>query len=203
MFGGLNSARRVGLLFGFAGDKAAAKAWLGGLLPNLRFGDGRTWPDATILALAAQALHKLGLPDESVATFPATFVDGMAAPWRARVLGDVGESAPEKWRWGKQGDEIDGALLLYAKTPEELDRLREHAAAMLRKHGHTVRRTVPFETVQSTEYEPFGFVDGISQPVIRGTYKALRGADPVQLSRPANLSWDIPTIAATCLRARH
>ena len=29
--------------------------------------------------------------------------------------------------------------------------------------------------------EPFGFVDGISQPVIRGTYKALRGADPIHL----------------------
>jgi deferrochelatase/peroxidase EfeB len=29
--------------------------------------------------------------------------------------------------------------------------------------------------------EPFGFVDGISQPVIRGTYKALRGADPIHI----------------------
>jgi deferrochelatase/peroxidase EfeB len=29
--------------------------------------------------------------------------------------------------------------------------------------------------------EPFGFVDGISQPVIRGSYKALRGADPIHL----------------------
>ena len=182
MFGGLKFLPEgSALLFGLAGDKAAAKAWLGELLPNIRFADGRTWPDATILALAAPALHKLGLPNESVATFPATFVDGMAAPWRARVLGDVGPSAPEQWRWGRQGDEIDGVLLLYAKTPEELDRLREHAAAMLRKHGHAVRRTVPFETLQSTQHEPFGFVDGISQPVIRGTYKALRGADPIHI----------------------
>jgi deferrochelatase/peroxidase EfeB len=182
MFGGLNFLQEgSALLFGLGGDKAAAKAWLGELLPNIRFADGRVWSDATVLALAAPALHKLGLPDESVATFPATFVDGMAAPWRTRVLGDVGVSAPEKWRWGKQGDEIDGVLLLYAKTPEELDRLREHAAALLRKHGHAVRRTVPFETLQSTQHEPFGFTDGISQPVIRGTYKALRGADPIHI----------------------
>jgi Dyp-type peroxidase family len=182
MFGGLKFLPEgSALLFELAGDKAAAKAWLGELLPDIRFADGRTWPDATILALAAPALRKLGLPDESVATFPATFVDGMAAPWRARVLGDVGSSAPEQWRWGKQSDEIDGVLLLYAKTPHELDRLREHAAAMLRKHGHAVRRTVPFQTLQSTQHEPFGFVDGISQPVIRGTYKALRGADPIHI----------------------
>jgi deferrochelatase/peroxidase EfeB len=182
MFGGLKFLQEgTALLFGLADDEAAAKAWLGELLQKIRFADGRTWPDATILALAASALHKFGLPEESVATFPATFVDGMAAPWRARVLGDTGESAPENWRWGKQGDEIDGVLLLYAKTPEELDRLREHAAAMLQKHGHAVRRTVPFETLQSTQHEPFGFVDGISQPVIRGTYKALRGADPIHI----------------------
>jgi deferrochelatase/peroxidase EfeB len=182
MFGGLKFLQEgSALLFGLSDDEAAAKAWLGELLQKIRFADGRTWPDATILALAASALQKLGLPDESVATFPATFVDGMAAPWRARVLGDTGESAPENWRWGKQGDEIDGVLLLYAKTPEQLDRLREQAAAMLRKHGHAVRRTVPFETLQRTQHEPFGFVDGISQPVIRGTYKALRGADPIHI----------------------
>jgi Dyp-type peroxidase family len=182
MFGGLGFLQEgSALLFGLADDEAAAKAWLGELLQNIRFADGRTWPDATILALAASALQKLGLPDDSIATFPATFVDGMAAPWRARVLGDVGESAPENWRWGKQGDEIDGVLLLYAKTPEVLGRLREQAAAMLRKHGHAVKRTVPFETLQSTQHEPFGFVDGISQPVIRGTYKALRGADPIHI----------------------
>lgn len=182
MFGGLKFLPEgAALLFGLADDEAAAKAWLGELLPDIRFADGRVWADATVLALAAPALHKLGLPAESVATFPAAFVDGMVAPWRARVLGDVGASAPEKWRWGKQGDEIDGVLLLYAKTPAELDRLREHAAALLRKHGHAVRRTVPFETLQSTQHEPFGFTDGISQPVIRGTYKALRGADPIHI----------------------
>jgi Dyp-type peroxidase family len=182
MFGGLKFLPEgSALLFGLSDDEAAAKAWLGEMLPNIRFADGRTWPDAIILALAAPALRKLGLPEESIATFPATFVDGMAAPWRARVLGDVGVSAPEKWRWGKQGDEIDGVLLLYAKTPEELDRLREQAVALLQKHGHAVRRTVPFQTLQSTQHEPFGFVDGISQPVIRGTYKALRGADPIHI----------------------
>ena len=191
MFGGLKFLHEgAALLFGLADDEAAAKAWLGELLPSIRFADGRTWPKATVLGLAASALPKLGLPEESVATFPAAFVDGMAAPWRARVLGDVGENAPQEWRWGKQGDEIDGVLLLYAKTAGELGRLRGHAIATLQKHGHIVRRTIPFQTLGGGETpaeqahvkrEPFGFVDGISQPVIRGTYKALRGADPIHI----------------------
>jgi deferrochelatase/peroxidase EfeB len=191
MFGGFSFLQEgSALLFGLADDPAAAKAWLGELMPSIRFGDGRTWPDATILALAASALTKLGLPDKSVATFPATFVDGMAAPWRARVLGDVGESAPSEWRWGHD-DGIDGVLLLYAKSPHQLDQLREQIVAMLHKHGHAVRRLVPFQTLPSSgqtpgeqvriKSEPFGFLDGISQPVIRGTYKALHGADPIHI----------------------
>jgi Dyp-type peroxidase family len=182
MFGGLGFLEEgSALLFGLSDNQTAAKAWLRELLPSIRFSDGRTSSRATVLGLAASALHKLGLPDESVATFPASFVDGMAAPWRTRVLGDTGESAPQAWRWGRQTDEIDGVLLLYAKTPADLDHLREEVVATLRKHGHTVRRTVPFEKLQSTQHEPFGFADGISQPVIRGTYKALRGADPIHI----------------------
>src|SRR5262249_40934313 len=140
LFGGLRFLPEgAALLFGLADDQAAAKAWLGELLPYIRFADGRTRPQATILGLAASALRKLGLPDDSVATFPAAFIDGMAAPWRSRLLGDVGDSAPEAWRWGRQGDAIDGVLLLYAKTPDELAQLQQHVAAPLQKHGHALR----------------------------------------------------------------
>jgi deferrochelatase/peroxidase EfeB len=32
--------------------------------------------------------------------------------------------------------------------------------------------------------EPFGFVDGVSQPIIRGTYKSFRGADAIHIVEP-------------------
>src|SRR6185436_7268416 len=61
----------------------------------------------------------------------------------------------------------------------------------LRAHGHRVVVEIPFvdlpertaspRDLKLAKLEPFGFVDGISQPAIRGTYKALRGADPIHL----------------------
>src|SRR5262249_43873299 len=135
----------LALLCGLADDRAAAKAWLAELLPRIRFSDGRAWPDATILGLTASGLQKLGLPDDSIATFPVAFIDGMAAPWRARALGDVGTNTPETWRWGgKPEDGIDAVLLLFARTADGLDGLRQQATALLQKHGHAVRQTIPF-----------------------------------------------------------
>ena len=57
--------------------------------------------------------------------------------------------------------------------------------------GHELVFAVHFKTLpgrhaspdeqHEAKTEPFGFVDGISQPLIRGSYKALRAADPIHL----------------------
>ncbi len=40
--------------------------------------------------------------------------------------------------------------------------------------------------------EPFGFTDGVSQPVIRGTYKSLRNADPIHIVEPGEMILGYP-----------
>ena len=47
------------------------------------------------LALTFEGLRALGVPEESLATFPVEFREGMAA--RAEILGDADESAAEHW----------------------------------------------------------------------------------------------------------
>src|SRR5215510_12075396 len=47
------------------------------------------------LSLSFQGLKALGVPQESLDSFPPEFQQGMAA--RAAELGDLGESAPEHW----------------------------------------------------------------------------------------------------------
>jgi deferrochelatase/peroxidase EfeB len=193
ILGGLGFLRHgAAVLFALGDDVPAAKAWLRDTMPSVAFSDGRTLNHATILGLAASALSRLGLPEDSVATFPPAFIDGMAAPWRLRALGDVGENAPKYWWWGgPDHDRVDGVLVLYAKEESELLTLIDSSIASLKGRGHAAVRTIPFRELADknsaavdqfrAKCEPFGFVDGISQPVIRGTYKALRGADPIHL----------------------
>ena len=49
-----------------------------------------TWP----------GLQALGLDSAALESFPGELREGMTNAYRARVLGDHGESAPERWRWG-------------------------------------------------------------------------------------------------------
>lgn len=85
-------------------ERARGKAWLKGILPRVttaapwpKDADGnKVRPRRTCnLALASPALEVLGLPAEARNSLPAELVVGMAS--RADVLGDRGESAPDRW----------------------------------------------------------------------------------------------------------
>ena len=54
------------------------------------------------------------MPEEGLATFPFAFLDGMTTPARARILGDTGPNAPERWTWGRTQPDV--ALLVYGTT---------------------------------------------------------------------------------------
>ncbi len=187
----------------FCDDGAAARAFLRALLPSIAFADGRYHGEGVFVGLAASGLRKLELPGDAFETLPPAFLDGMAAPWRSRILGDEGKDAPEHWRWGGSAADgaVDAALVLLAKDPASLAALIERVRANLGDHGCVEITAIPLapQPVRAPEdhgykpkYEPFGFVDGISQPVIRGTYKAIRGADPIHLVEPGEFILGYP-----------
>jgi Dyp-type peroxidase family len=170
--GGLGRVPFAAFLFGQASqDPSAARAWLGELRQRVVFGADHLPAVALNVAFTSTGLTRLSLTAAQMATFPAAFQDGMAAPWRSRALGDVDASVPEGWRWGGTGKPVDFALLVYATAS---NRLAEAVAAELERlerfDGALVAlvNTPELPPPNQSSPEPFGFEDGLSQPRIRG-----------------------------------
>ena len=194
VFGGLGFLPfGICLLYRLSASQHEAQAFIKQLTPHVAFNDGRRLQsDAVIsIGLGPEALAKLGLPPECVKGFPAAYLGGMAA--RARVVGDIDENAPRKWSWGSD-ELLDVTILIYgtsAQAVRDLDaKIHESAAS----HGATERYRIDLVKVEEagTKTEPFGFVDGISQPLIRGTYKSLRKPDSIHIVEPGEFLLGYP-----------
>lgn len=187
-------------------SKAARGAWLRGLVPSddallegpsltaVTFGDRpfdpnpQTRDSATFVAFSAEGLAELGLrpadqPD-GLGTFPSIFNLGMAS--RERVLGDIADSSPRSWRWkdipGENG--AHAAILVFATDTAHCQQLLDAHLEALGEGARIVYRldTKPFK--DGAAFEPFGFRDGISQPVIRGTQRSAKGAPARDIMAP-------------------
>ncbi len=118
-----------------------------------------------MLAFTHRGLERLGLPAQVLETFIPEFRQGMTAPHRSRVLGDIGSDAPEHWRWGSDDSPVDMLCAVFAGSHGELESTRLDATLGLRGAGLEV-----FERIGArlSFTEPFGFADGLSQPRIEG-----------------------------------
>lgn len=158
-------------------DRAGAKAWLAELLPEITTAAAGKGAAHVNVALTAAGMIALGLDGTVVASFGAPFFEGMDAPHRALMLGDVGACAPEHWAWGHQArtEPLHLLLLLFAADEAALEALvqrhRERFAAggLVPVKGMPERAAVP-----ANAKEHFGFRDGVSQPLIAGSHQAAR-----------------------------
>jgi hypothetical protein len=94
----------------------AGRRWLASLPVRSAETNPATADTAVNVAFTPSGLAALGLDPEALATFPREFREGMSGTThRRRILGDVGDSAPERWRWGgPDNPRVDALLLLYA-----------------------------------------------------------------------------------------
>ncbi|WP_441962761.1 Dyp-type peroxidase [Mycolicibacterium houstonense] len=122
------------------------------------------------LAFTWTGLRALGVDDESLASFPDAFREGMAS--RASILGDTGGAAPEHWVGGLAGEDLHAIAILFSRTDEQCRRsIEEHDKLLDRTDGvrslsHLdLNATPPFNYA----HDHFGFRDRLSQPVIKGS----------------------------------
>jgi deferrochelatase/peroxidase EfeB/uncharacterized membrane protein YphA (DoxX/SURF4 family) len=124
----------------------------------------------------------LGLPEETLLSFPREFISGMST--RSEILGDIGESAPEHWELGGIGRYLESGKLkkkhFNANAPVHavlmfaaLDQHKLDESVALQKHRIDTNGGVLIVSKQGgsrppNQQEPFGFHDGISNPLVQG-----------------------------------
>ena len=118
---------------------AGGRAWLTELLDKVQSAaDVQATVDSSdrwvTLAFTWNGFRALGVPEESLQTFPDEFRTGMAA--RADILGDTGTNAPEHWVGGLAGDDLHAIAILFSRTDEQCRRsIEEHDKLLARTDG--------------------------------------------------------------------
>jgi Dyp-type peroxidase family len=119
------------------------------------------------VALSYAGLEALGVPEQSLATFPAEFRQGMAA--RADYIGDVGENAPEHWEAPLGSKQVHLVVAALARDTSLMQTLVEASQRAVRDlNGVTAIWSLDVH-VPPDGREQFGFKDSISQPAVQGT----------------------------------
>ncbi len=162
---------------------ANRRQWMAGLREKLAFGDAMPKEEAAIAAFSPSGFRRFGMQFNAVLdpldSFPLAFRQGMHNASRARILGDAGKNAPPAWTWGNEANPVDVVVALYGKDEATAIRQARSFVALSKKLGLEIAAEIPL-TVTKKDFgrktdvgvEPFGFADGISQPIMRGTPRA-------------------------------
>lgn len=155
-------------------DRAAFQRWLGDMLTKGAITTAQDkQPDDRVLnrmniAFTAEGMKSLLAAGYIGESYDHAFDAGIVSPQRSRILGDVDANDPENWDWGGRAP-VHGVLMSFAPTEGiAKDRLRD---ALCADNGADCTH-MTFGYLEPEQKEPFGFKDGVSQPVITGTPRA-------------------------------
>jgi len=144
-------------------NDSSARSWLSSAPVTSAVNASPLPTTALQIAFTRPGLEALSVPPSVIAGFSAEFIAGIASDEnRSLRLGDIGANSPAHWRWG--GGDIPHLLVMLFAEPGLLDSWKQAAKGQF--------WTSAFEEIEylSTSNmggrEPFGFIDGISQPEV-------------------------------------
>lgn len=170
-------------------------------------------PATTNIAFTYHGLKRLGLPEESLHSFPEEFSMGMRE--RRDILGDTGISAPENWDpvWNKEDERVDIWLSINGQSEDAIeDRYAQIQKVLADSNGEVIQLTghrggngaddlecqdaaaLIDSAGKTTAKEHFGYNDGISNPYFEGTLTnpayVLGAGKPTRESPASRSGWE-------------
>jgi Dyp-type peroxidase family len=119
------------------------------------------------VAISYAGLEALGVPRNSLESFPEAFRVGMAA--RARQLGDEGVNDPKNWERPFGTGDVHIGLSAFSDSEEKRRRVLASAREQYERFsGISVVASQDFGA-QPGDLNPLGYKDGIDQPAIEGS----------------------------------
>jgi len=157
------------------GNPTGGRAWLSELIDRVESAaTAKASMDSTkrwiTLAFTWTGLRALRVPEDSLATFPDEFREGMAA--RADILGDTAANHPNNWVGGLASDDLHAIAILFARDDAEHQRATgEHDQLVARCDGVRSLSVLDLNATPPFNYahDHFGFRDRLSQPAIEGS----------------------------------
>ncbi len=130
--------------------------------------DWHTNQDASVtISFTFEGLKALGLPQESLDSFPESFKQGMAV--RANLMNDIGINDPKNWEENLKGNVIHVAAAVLSNNEESWKKkLAELTKEVDENKGIETIFSQDFGATEEVK-NVFGFRDGISNPEIEGS----------------------------------
>jgi deferrochelatase/peroxidase EfeB len=165
------------------GGSDAARRWLATVAVSTAATVEPLPETALQVAFSSDGMRALGVADAIIEGFASEFVAGMGRDAnRARRLGDIGANDPARWQWGA-GPRVPHVLLLLYAMP---GRLAAWQAAIEAQCATGFELLTCLATSDLDGIEPFGFTDGISQPLL--DWERRRPARDAEQAAYTNLS---------------
>lgn len=147
-------------------DRRKALSWLRKLSGQVTYADTRPRTRAVNLAVTYHGLARLRIEQTILEGFSDEFRSGMTTPHKRRILGDIGDSAPEHWLWGGPGTtQVDVLVMCFARDDKALAGLTDDITADMSSHGVKLINRLDTATLPDFK-EHFGFRDSIGQPYL-------------------------------------
>src|SRR4051794_38466499 len=154
-------------------DPSCGREWLSDLIGKVGIAQtvGSSELDSrwVTVAFTWNGLRALGVGEQSLATFPEEFRQGMAV--RAEILGTTGANHPDHWLGGLASPDLHAIVMLFARDVAERERCREqHERYLSQCDGVEILSSLDMEAIPPFDYvhEHFGYRDRITPVIIEG-----------------------------------